>query len=318
MLKDFISYSLSILSCACAAVLALAPVACSSESTWEPGPGVKADVQQVRFVDDGSSTHIIMPGFDVSNQVVHVRRSVTAGRLVVPIEVLSATEGLVIPESVTFEDGESDATFEVALREGLTSGSYKYYLRLASDEVDPYTSLDGVSSFRGTISFAIPLRAQLWVTGYDTRIGTWAEDILDMGEGDYLFPDFCHSGYALRLHIDGQNYVAVYAYRATLPTFSYDYGNFVYLYDNAAGAFVECYPHGTDSWVTITEITFFNGIGDYKSYGRYFPKQQQFTLTLGRLRTITDAEEVTYQTLNVKIMPEGEEPAVVEPAKPQG
>lgn len=300
------------------AALALVAFGCSSDDSWEPGPAAKADAQQVRFVDDGNSTHIIMPGFDVSNQVIQVRRSSSAGSLVVPIEVLTASDALIIPESVTFADGETETTMEVALKEGITEGVHKYIIHLASDEVDPYTQLDGISYYRGTVSFAIPHRAQLWISGYADRVGTWAEDFLEMGDGDYLLPDFCHSGYAIRIHVDGQNYATVHAYRATLTTYTYDYGNFVYLYDKSAGGFITCYPHGEDSWVRITEITFFNGTGDYRGYGRYYPSTKQFALCLGRLRTLYDEMEENYQMMYIKIMPDGVEPEVVEPANPEG
>ncbi len=292
------------LSAACAiALMSLVITACSSDDEkWEPGPSVKEGCQQVHFAGSNPTLALATNG----GMDLIVKREITTGSLTVPVKVLSASEGVVVPDHVSFADGESTTTLTVSVPENATTGdSFSYELRLEGDEVDPYADLDGTSYFKGLISFALVRRAQLYISGYTTdKLGWWGEEVYEIEPGTYVIKNFCRSGLGLRISVDSENYVVVSAYGFE-PYITYaDYGNFLYLtyHDDE---YISFNPWGDDFPINITTMNIFNGSGVYKGYGRYYPSTDRMLITLGSFQTTAESSGTTYVSMYLKFRPEG-------------
>lgn len=288
---------------------------CSSdEETWKPGPKTKDGCQQVHFSGENPSIAFASAdGFDVI-----VKRTITTGNLTVPVKVISASEGVIIPPSVTFNDGSDEAYLNIQVPATATTGdSFNFELKLEGDEVDPYADLDGTSYYKGFISFAKHRRAQVYISGYDRVLGRWAEDLYDLGGGTFLINDFMRSSVNLLLTVDKDNYVVVSPYNCSPYLYTADYGDFIYLHywsDRTANVFN---PWGDDFDVNVTTMTIFNGAGNYRSYGQYHEQTattgEYFVLTLGSFQTTADASAKSYVYMYIRPTADGVDPVIIKP-----
>ena len=292
------------LSAVCVIALTFMMVtACSSDDDkWEPGPPVKEGCQQVHFASSNPTLALASgSGLDLI-----VKRETSAGALTVPVKVLSASEGVVVPDKVTFADGENTTILTIRVPETATTGDrFLYELQLEGDEVDPYSVLDGTSYFKGLISFALQRRAQLCVSGFTTgKLGWWGEDVYEIETGNYIIENFCRSGLGLRLVVDSENNVIVSAYGFVPYLYTADYGEFLYLtYYN--DGYLTFNPWGDDFPVNVTSMTIFNGSGVYKGYGRYYSSSDSMLITLGEFQTSADKNSASYVSMYLTFRPEG-------------
>ena len=302
MYKNILSY----LSGICAVIgICLVMTACSSSSDdgWEPGPAVKEGCQQVHFAGNNPSIALASGG----GLDLVVKREIATGALTVPVKVISASEGLTIPGSVSFIDGETEAILKIGVPSTATTGdSFNFEIRLEGDEVDPYANLDGTSYFKGLISFARQRRAQVYVSGYTTnKLGWWGEDVYELEQGNYVIQNFCRSGLGLRISIDSENYVTVSAYGFEPYIYYADYGHFLYLTYMTNDSYLSFNPWGDDYPINITSMNIFNGSGTYRGYGRYYPSTDRILITLGAFQTTAESTEGSYVSMYLKFRPEG-------------
>ena len=226
-----------------------AMTACT-EDEYVPGADVAPTCQQVYFSNENEAA-VLLPASGASQQamVLQVVREKTEGEITVPVKVISASEGLVIPESVTFASGERETELAVNLPENAQEGNtYSFQIELEGENTDPYSALPGSIRFFGSIKVADIIQA----TGYlgSGKGGTFTVTIERTGENAYRIDDFFGSGYALDFTVDPSTG------NLTLDCgYGYLYDPYWYFYDYDAGV-----------WLTFKQIVtyiqaIYNGSG---------------------------------------------------------
>lgn len=193
----------------------VAMVGCTSDGeSFEPGPAVSASCQQVHF-DSSNATTMLMSALAADHTATYlIVRNSAAGPLTVPLQVHSASDGVVIPESVTFADGDTTAVLSVTLPQQVAVGtSYDFDVELLGENVNPY--LSGAVRFSASIAFPKVHSARMNFYTYDD-LGYFQQDCYELGGGRLLFPDFMHSGTDVTLLYDGS--VQGYATEGTIVT----------------------------------------------------------------------------------------------------
>lgn len=174
--------------------------ACSDDDEPGAGPAVAENCQQVYFPNDNAS-FTIRKVEDEHSIVLEVARAKAEGSVTVPVEVVSKSDGLMVPESVTFDSGATTAqlvlTVEGAVAEGTT---YSYDIRLAGEHVDPYVDNQaGSSRFAGRLCFPQELVACCYFENNFSKFGNIRQPILSLGDGLYLIEDLMGGGVNLWL-----------------------------------------------------------------------------------------------------------------------
>lgn len=233
-------------------------VACSSSSDdYEPATALSASNQQVHFAGDNNETVILDPSNKSTYKIaVKVIRNTTKGALTVPVVKNSnTTDGVSVDENAVFADGDSVATIMVSIPDTATvPQAFTYSLSLNSDEVDPYTYLDGGITLDARASIPTPVKIQFWIPNYFEQ--KWEETADDIGGGVYRIKDFMHSGYGLILTIkDGKLSVSL---PEGSPLYTEpDWGNYGYGYPAIywyTDDYVHLYPYGKDGGVDILDF----------------------------------------------------------------
>lgn len=243
-------------------LMALVMVGCSDDDDYQAAQPLSADNQQVHFSGDNAELSICDPEDKSTYQFdLKVVRNTTHGTLSFPVSVGSGSAPEVTAsDSVTFCDGDSLAYIHVSIPDTTTSGTYKYKLTLASDEVDPYTLLDGGYTFDGQIAFPSHVKFTCWINGLlSTR---WTEDALDLGNGSYRISDFMNSGYALNISVTDGNLNITVPGNSLLYQEGTSYGNLIYWF---VDDWVPLYPYGKDADTYITDFCILNG-DNFKGY----------------------------------------------------
>lgn len=234
-------------------------VACSSsDDDYEPAAALSASNQQVHFAGDNNETVILDPSDKSTYKIaVKVLRNTTQGVLTVPVVKNSnTTDGVSVDENAVFTDGDSVTTITVSIPDTATvPQAFTYSLSLNSDEVDPYTYLDGGITLDARASIPTPVKIQFWIPNYFEQ--KWEETADDLGGGVYRIKDFMHSGYGLVLTIkDGKLSVGL---PEGSPLYTeddwsgYGYGYpAIYWYTN--DNYVHLYPYGKDGGVDILDF----------------------------------------------------------------
>ena len=260
---------------------------CSDDDNYQPADPVKADCQQVHFSGDNEETILLDPssadGFSTRLKVV---RNTTSGSLNVPVTKNAKTaEGITGDSVVTFADGDSVAYLTVHFPDTAKSGqSYPFSFTLVSDEVDPYTYLDGGQTFEGKASVPEEVKIKCWIAQQLTE--PWEETALDLGGGTYRITDFMHSGYALILNVS--NGVLDVSVPADSPLYqdAASYGTLIYWFTDD---YVHLYPYGKDS-VDVTDFVILNGA----SYNMYYPQSKNGYFYLMEFQTSTMANPASW------------------------
>ncbi len=272
--------SFSHISLALAMGLCLA--ACDEKNDdFTPGDPTPANCMQVYFDASNAADFIDEPNARTSIDVV-VSRVNTESAAEVPIVCKLADDGLSIPSSVKFAEGEKSANLTISF--GALEVSKKYNFTLAIDEAyaDHYSNLDGSTVFSG---YVMDASWSVYVSGAEMTYkvsGTeysWSVDIERLGDTDrYAIRDFMGSGLDMVFTVGaaaaGQS--SGY-YKMTPYTNYYDYSDDgvagFYFYDTAKGEL----PEWTVGDKTIQEICFltkygsteYNYIGFAKGYAQF-------------------------------------------------
>lgn len=136
--------------------------------------------------------------------------------------------------------------------------AFTYSLSLNTDEVDPYTYLDGGITLDARASIPTPVKIKFWIPGYlDEK---WEETADDLGGGVYRISDLMHSGYGLVLNIkDGKLNISL---PSGSPLYTeadwYGYGPVIYWFTDD---YVHLYPYGKDGGVDISDFEILTSYG---------------------------------------------------------
>lgn len=147
---SFLLFSLTL------SVLTLSLASCSDDDSYSPGPEVSADCPNVYFLASNDSTVYLDPEAVEADpeatwtQSVTLYREDSVGAVTVPIVVDKQSDGMNIPSSVTFADGETEAALVVSYthpENGLTATFH-----VDESYTNPYKVKNGAASFALTIT----------------------------------------------------------------------------------------------------------------------------------------------------------------------
>ena len=111
-------------------------VSCTEDYDYDPAAPYSAEGVKVSFVPASS---VVLAQSDNSFEVT-VARTETEGELTIPIKVLAADDVFEVPSSVTFADGEAEATLTVNVKENMkTFTDYALKLTTSPELLDYYT-----------------------------------------------------------------------------------------------------------------------------------------------------------------------------------
>lgn len=246
--------------------------ACSNDNdNFKPGANVPASCQEVHF--DASNEAITMLDATSTQRTAcyTLTRAKAEEQLTVPVTVRHAAEGLKMPETVEFADGELTTTFEVTAPADATEGmSFDFDVELQGDNVNPYH--EDITRFSGIIAFPKVRVARMYFNNMSKELGYFRQNCYDIGGGRLCFPDFMHSGTDVWMLFDEKAEYTVDATITTTPSWieddtSYAGCKFVYCYDenlpedDPNGGYTQFYPHGEGSVLTVTSLCFYYGDG---------------------------------------------------------
>lgn len=197
----------------CAAALALGLSSCSDKD-WTPGEESLSGAG-VFFKPIEKYSITMEPD---ANQVVQVPvgRIVTAGAVDVPLQVVNVPEGVVVPQSVSFADGQEVAYFDidVTAMKAKTTGN----VELAIDPKVAYIYGEGSTTFNLEVIKTgewIVLADDMYVHYYND---SYTKDIYPMvkdlklyyleGGRRYKIPNFMNSGIDLPFTMESVSYTA--------------------------------------------------------------------------------------------------------------
>ena len=193
-----------------------------------------------------------------------------------PVKVVSQSEGLEIPTSVTFAAGDSLAELNIkAPQQVQLKDVYKYEVKLEGKEVDPYSKLDGGIVFSGQLNFPEAKKADFWMANGSNGLSLfnyWEETLMDLGNNNFFIKDFMHSGENLWLNTSSSGVLTVksdsWTKASIVPDASLEGGYTFYfnkLINNRLQPY-KLYPLGnTGSEPSIKELVLYGG-PDYSSY----------------------------------------------------
>ncbi len=112
--------------------------ACSDDMEREPSPTVDPDCQGAYFAADNTYAYELDPESPTSITLT-VARTNTEAAATIGIEVLTNTENIFeVPESVSFEAGQSEAALTLNFPNAEIGASYSYELKLEEGSYNPY------------------------------------------------------------------------------------------------------------------------------------------------------------------------------------
>lgn len=266
--------------------------ACSSDDDYQPPSALAADNQQVHFAGDNTEMVILDPSDKSTYKIaVKVLRNTKKGSLTVPVVMNSnTTAGVTADDKAVFSEGDSIAFVNVTIPDtAKVPQAFKYSFTLNTDQVDPYTYLDGGISFDATASIPTPVKIQFWIPNYFEE--KWEETADDLGGGVYRINDFMHSGYGLMLTIkDGKLSISL---PAGSPLYTEnDWNNMGYGFPAICwytDDYVHLYPYGKDGGVDIND---FEILTTYNC--QWYPQRNSGQFMLGYLGTADESVSAYY------------------------
>jgi len=146
---------LSYLTMFAAMMMSLTLVSCGDDDDYAPGAAVSEDCPSVYFSNESESSVFLDPDVVTANPdsvweaAVTVKRPDGTGELTVPIIVDIKSDGVDVPESVTFKDGETSA--DVIIRYVHPDNGLDATFHIDESYADPYTVTDGTTYFKLSI-----------------------------------------------------------------------------------------------------------------------------------------------------------------------
>ena len=253
-----------------AAAAAAGMTACSDSDDWTPGPQAAPGCMGVYFGE--LSSYDITLGPDDSRLVaVTVGRSKTDEAATVPITIIEAPEGVVIPASVDFDADQQATQFFIDLENMPSKSSGTISLALPDDLTSPYAAGTSSISLKVAISGAwIPVSNSVTLSTDGVYPDMTTRLLYLDGTNTFKVPDFFGSGvdfiFTMSSPGNGWTYIkpstnyidAKQAY----PDFGwgdYPYEGGWFLYDTANAE----YPYWSPDGVTFPEIYLLEFEDDY-------------------------------------------------------
>lgn len=287
--------------------MAALETACSEQDeTFEPGPTVGGDCQNVCFAADNETVSILFANATERQVTYKVARSKAAGALTVPVRVINATDGLSLPATVDFADGQDTTIYVVSAPQEVSEGtSFQFEVMLDGDQANPYT--EGAIRFSSTISFPKQKWGRMWFTGMTETLGYFLQGFYDLGNGSLLAPDFMQSGTDLWVRYDAAATSLVECDLQTSPSWiENDASNqgcyYIYCYDEKKAddenyGYTQFYPHGPNAKVTIKELILYVSHDGYNA-SVYNPASGSGWLQLSTVWFSDKSAESSWKFLN--------------------
>lgn len=210
--------------------------ACSDNDDYAPGEPAAEGCQQVYFSKDNQSeTTLAASSKEPRSVTLTVLRKESSSAVTVPVNTLSKSEGMEIPESVSFAAGQAAAELEISIpADAQTGDSYSYHIELAGEHVNPYAEQEGSIQFFGTIKVAVLIEATCYLANIPDN--TFKLVLEKTGENEYKIDNFLESGYYLSLSVDQET-----GNLTASSNYGYQYGDYWYLYDTNTASYLPFY-----------------------------------------------------------------------------
>lgn len=286
------------------AVLCLLSSCSQKEEEFEPGPAVSSTCQQVHFDADNEAVSILIASNPAREVVYTLSRQTSQGSLTVPVHVISASEGLQLPQTISFADGETSTTFVIGTPQQVEEGtSFDFEVMLEGDDVNPYT--EGAMRFSGTISFPRKRWGRMWFSNYIENYGYFLQSFYDLGNGSLLAPDFLQSGTDLWVRYDASATTTVECDLQTSPSWiENDEANagcyYIYCWDEDEkenDGYTQFYPNGKDAKMYIKEMILYVSHDGYNA-SVYNPTTGSGWLQLSTVWFSDRSSEASWKFLN--------------------
>jgi len=181
-------------------LLCVAFAACSDDIEYTPGASVSDDTPIVYFDTINTEKVYVFPDVSssdtgTSTDTVNIRvlRQNSTGKLTVPVIADSKSDGMEIPTSVTFEEGQD--TTELALVYSKNGGSMKATFHLDDNYTNPYKAVGGSPNF----SFEVAVLSKICRVQFNNETLPFYNEksYIYMYEGkdnEFMWSNFCGSG----------------------------------------------------------------------------------------------------------------------------
>lgn len=170
----------------------------------EPSPETAPGTAQVYF-PSANETSLELDE-DATSVTVTIARGNTSGAITVPLTVLKNDSSIFsIPESVSFADGEAEATFTVTFSGAIPAVDYTFEVVVEGDEyIDAYTVVDGDPAIAVTVTL---LKWVKFATGTYEKVLLGSSETIDLyraeGSNKYRFYDLWAEGIDWDFQWDG-------------------------------------------------------------------------------------------------------------------
>lgn len=157
---------------------ALLLVGCTNEIQRTESPTFPESNTAIYFPNADETGSEADPTAGVTTHTVVIVRSNTDGGLTVPMHILENTDSIfVVPETVTFADGDSIATFEVSFPNAVLGTEYFLTLAVDAENTNPYLKQQATYQLSMTlISWTNAIEKAVIVDGFFTVYGIKGSD----------------------------------------------------------------------------------------------------------------------------------------------
>lgn len=141
---------------------------CTERVERDPSPAFPENVAELYFPTYDERGLELDPAENVTTHTVTIARHNTSGVLTVGLTVLENTDDVfVVPASVTFQDGEEQAEFEVSFEGALDGVTYSLELTADDSQMNPYIDA-------GSPTYNLNITYIKW----ESAVGVFVDDIL--------------------------------------------------------------------------------------------------------------------------------------------
>lgn len=285
--------------------------ACASEDVFEAGPAVPASCQEVHFDTAGEGTVMLIAAEPERTAHFTVMRNGTSGALTVPVKVISHADGITLPTTVEFADGENTTQFSVTTPQEVEDGTtFDFEVELEGDNVNPYT--EGATRFSGAVAFPKSRIARMNFTNAKAFMGYMRQEFYDLGNGRLIAKNFLESGTDVTLIYDKNATETVDCTVTTSPSYvqaddEYAGCTFVWCWDEQYGedadrnyGYTAFYPHGRDAKTYISSLCLYYG----DEWSVYNPVSGDGWIGISEIQFSTREKVNYWEWLNFKFVDE--------------
>lgn len=196
---------LSYLTMFAAVLTAMTLASCGDDDAYTPGAAVSENSPSVYFSNESESSVFLDPDVVSANPdsvweaAVTVKRPDGTGVLTVPIIVDTKSEGVDVPESVTFKDGETST--DVIIQYVHPDNGLDVTFHLDESYTNPYKVVDGTTNFKLSIVILeklcdVTYSTSSTLTGKNLShfAGVTSEIWSCKGRNKFMWKDFMGSG----------------------------------------------------------------------------------------------------------------------------